>query len=458
MGKQLLQPVISAEKYSQAYMYAICGASEEKNVLLVDALRRKELPTCGGKTTILEVGPGSGESLRLLHSMIPELSLSDPVQLVSVDLHASGSRINTLRKISVVVEGDVQALPFEPEVFSAVNISAVLHEVYSYGRGLGGIHQALREMSRVLLPGGICCYRDPYAPNVNFMAQASQLYKGPAWISFLKHFVPDFLQHGVTPYATKSRKIRFYQSLDGTEHLQPLNDVDVHLPVRMEAPVGLQREIQRHYLTLREYLIRSGSLGFRMVKPGWKGTLYANRPTGVQTLDDKGLAHELIQAIASGRASGYTFKIHGSLLFDQAVDFMMCDFFDRLDQADPLATRHYAAWQAREGRECYTYLSLSDLLVTTVKESLRQSKGEYVLLPSSVRDIRVVPRYSYQIYLSTVLGVPFFEGKQMVRFTKYKRSQTRPVLQRLLPDLRTLPLLGQQGQHAAASINRLLKG
>src|SRR3989304_8739494 len=99
--------------------------------------------------------------------MIPKLSLRDPVQLISVDLDVSGPRMKMVRKISVVVEGDVQSLPFDPEFFSAVNMSAVLHEVYSYGGGLRGVHQALRETSRVLMPGGIFCYRDPYVQNVN---------------------------------------------------------------------------------------------------------------------------------------------------------------------------------------------------------------------------------------------------------------------------------------------------
>jgi ubiquinone/menaquinone biosynthesis C-methylase UbiE len=464
MRKQLHKSVIPDEKYSRAYMYAICGASEEKNVLLIEALRKKELPAHGGKTVLLEIGPGSGDSLKYLSSMIPGLSLRNPVQLISVDLFSmedfrssgSASRINTLKKISVVVAGDVQALPFEPEIFSAVNMSAVLHEVYSYGGGLEGVGQALRETSRVLMPGGICCYRDPYALNVDIMTPASQLYKGPAWIDFLQHFVPDFLQHSVTPYAAVSRTIRFYQSLDGVEEPRSLRDVDAHLPVRMEAPMGLLREIQRHYLMLREYLIRSGSLGFHMVKPGWKGTLYANRPTGVQTSDDKGLAHKLIQAIAPDRVTNHIFKIHGSLLFDQAVDFMMRDFFDRLDRRDSSAMLHYAVWQAREGRECYIYLNLPDLFVTAARESLRQSKGKYVLLPSSVSDIRVVPRYSYQMYLSTVVDPPFFEGKQMVKFTKYSRSHARSVLRKLLPELRTLPLLGEQGRRVAAKIQALV--
>ncbi len=458
MVKKISNSVIPQEKHSQAYLYAICGASEEKNVLLIDALRRHELPACGGKITILEVGPGSGDSLIFLNSMIPELSLSDPVQLVSVDLHASDSRVKTLRNISAVIEGDVQALPFAPEIFSAVNMSAVLHEVYSYGGGLGGIHQALRETSRVLMPDGVFCYRDPCAPNVGFMTPASQFYKGPAWIGFLKHFLPDFLEHSVMPYAAKSRKIRFYQSIDGTEHRHPLNDVDIHLPVRMEAPVGLQREIQRHYLMLREYLIGRGALGFHMENPGWKEELYANEPINIQPLDHEELAHELIQAIASCDSSDHTLTVRGSLLFDQAVDFMMRHFFDRLDQADASAIHHYGIWQKREGRECYTYLSPSDFLVTTVRESLRQSKGEYVLLPSSVRDIRIVPRYSYQIYLSTVLETPFFEGKQMMKFKKMRRSEAKPILTHVLPHLVDLPLFGKQGQSAAHTIKTLIYG
>lgn len=450
------------EKYTTEYLFAICGANEEKNALMVDALRNNELPIIDDEVRILEIGPGSGESVRRLDSIIRESLLGYPVRLVSLDLFdndeltSKSPRVRVLEDCSHVVAGKAQKLPFGNETFSGINISAVLHEVYSYGGGLREVRKALREITRVLIPNGVVCYRDIFAPNRDFFGHSDQLYLNPTWVAFLKHFLPDFLAQSATPYAKKQETIRFYQSIDGDEHLCGWKDLQTHLSVRMDAPLGLQREIQRHYLTLREFLVSCGALGIKMTDPRWKGAIYANQPTVVCLTHQDKLAEQLLHTI--GKLSKVTrgYEIQGSLLFDKTMDVLMYRFFDDIDRGNKQAKEFFSTWQEREGKENYIYLGIADFLVEVAKQSLLQSKREFVLLPPSPRDIKIVPRHSYQIYLRTVIETPFFEGKQMIKFRKYPMEDAGIMIENLIPALADHTWLGERRNEALSNIRNML--
>lgn len=440
-GDTMLEQAIPDLKKSSDYLFAIGEASEEKNALLVDALRQRNLPHIQNRLRILEVGPGSGESLKTLVGSIPEMR--EEVHITSLDLiqykdiAAQLARMHMLTEYSDLTSGVAQQLPFESESFSAVNISAVLHEVYSYGGGLPAVGETMREITRVLVPAGVVCIRDPWAPDEDFMRGSSQVYKSPTWIAFLKQFLPDFVQQGVALYRQNWNNIQMYQSIDGNEQLRLWQDVNQQLPLRMVAPIGLQREIQRHYVTLREYLIRMGALGLLMEEPHWKHPLYENKPLTVRDRQGDTLAHELLSTIGKPVAGVDGYQIQGSLLFDKIVDLLMYRFFADLEASNSDAVHFFSDWWDREGREYYCYLGLSDFLVLAARASLEQSNGEYVLLPSSTQDIQLVPRYSYQMYLETALGAPFFEGKQMMRLKKYTKQKASDIVARLaltLPD------------------------
>ncbi|MDP1722236.1 MAG: methyltransferase domain-containing protein [Candidatus Gottesmanbacteria bacterium] len=454
--------IVPSEKYSKEYLFAICGANEEKNALMVDSLRKNELPIIDHEVRILEIGPGSGESIRRLDSIIRESPLGYPVQLVSLDLFdndelaSRGPRVRMLEDCSHVVAGKAQKLPFGNETFSGINISAVLHEVYSYGGGLQEVRKALREMTRVLIPNGIVCYRDIFAPNRDFFQHSDQLYKNPTWVAFLKHFLPDFLTQSVTPYTNKQEAIRFYQSIDGDEKLREWKDVQTHLSVRVDAPLGLQREIQRHYLTLREFLVSCGVLGIKMTDPRWKGAIYANQPTVIRLIGQDKLAEQLLQAIGKRSKGTRGYETQGSLLFDKTIDVLMYRFFGDIDEGNEKAKEYFSTWQEREGKENYIYLGIADFLVEVARQSLLQSKREFVLLPAAPRDIKIVPRHSYQTYLSTVIETPFFEGKQMIKFKKYPMEDVGIMIENLISALRDYIWLGERKNEALSSLHMML--
>lgn len=456
----MLKEATPNQKNSLDYFFAIGEASEEKNAFIVDALRQRNLPHVHNRLHVLEIGPGSGESLRMLAGSIREVT--DEGYITSVDLVQRKDillqldRIHMLAEYSDFTAGIAQQLPFDSDSFSAVNISAVLHEVYSYGEGLNAVRDTMSEITRVLAPNGIACYRDPWAPDEDFMRESSQVYKSPTWIMFLKQFLPDFVQQGVAPYRQNWKNIQMYQSIDGNEQPRMWQDVEQQLPLRIVAPIGLQREIQRHYLTLREYLIRTGALGILMEEPHWKHPLYENKPLTVRVRKGDALARELFSTIGKPFVGMEGYQIQGSLLFDKMVDILMYRFFTDLETSNPDVVHYFSDWRDREGGEYYFCLGLSDFLFESARASFKQSGGKYVLLPSSVHDIQLAPRHSYQMYLGTVLDAPFFEGKQMMRLKKYARHEAPDIIARLAIELPGTALSLEKGRATLSLLGEMM--
>ena len=97
-------------------------------------------------SSVLELGPGPGLTTDLLRSSIPRLTALelDPLLAASLRSRLAGSNVE-------VVNGDATAMPFPDEQFSAGVSLTMLHHVPSPKLQ----DQALREMWRVLKPGGI---------------------------------------------------------------------------------------------------------------------------------------------------------------------------------------------------------------------------------------------------------------------------------------------------------------
>ena len=105
-----------------------------------------ELPDWRNKE-ILDVGCGTGAILR---------RLGNPQKNVGVDLAPEAISFCRQRGLSNVRQGDIQALPFSDASFDAVICSSVL-----YHQWVTDLDSALREMRRVLRPGGVLLINAP---------------------------------------------------------------------------------------------------------------------------------------------------------------------------------------------------------------------------------------------------------------------------------------------------------
>jgi SAM-dependent methyltransferase len=124
--------------------------------LLLRALR----PPLGGR--VLEVGCGRGIALPVLAERLR------PTELIGVDIdpmlvaiarrrmHASGMEV-------AVLQGDVRDLPFDHACFDLVIDFGTCYHV---GGGTAGARAALREIARVLRPGGLFVHETPVAQHL----------------------------------------------------------------------------------------------------------------------------------------------------------------------------------------------------------------------------------------------------------------------------------------------------
>ena len=105
-----------------------------------------ELPDWREKK-ILDVGCGTGAILK---------QLGNPERNVGIDLAPEAISFCRERGLSNVEQGDIHALPFPDASFDAVICSSVL-----YHQWVSDIEGAVREMGRVLRPGGLVLVNVP---------------------------------------------------------------------------------------------------------------------------------------------------------------------------------------------------------------------------------------------------------------------------------------------------------
>lgn len=99
---------------------------------------------------ILDVGCGTGAILK---------RLGNPDKNVGIDLAPEAISFCRQRGLTNVRQGDICALPFADTSFDAVICSSVL-----YHQWVGDLERAVREMHRVLRPGGVLLINVPAFP------------------------------------------------------------------------------------------------------------------------------------------------------------------------------------------------------------------------------------------------------------------------------------------------------
>lgn len=113
----------------------------------------------------LDVGCGSGYSTELLHERF------DPTRLCAFDLmpeQIAAARARRIPRVELCV-ADVGSLPYPSASFDAAFVFGILHHVPEWRTGL-------REIARVLAPGGVLCVEELRGRYIDFQDRYLRTY------------------------------------------------------------------------------------------------------------------------------------------------------------------------------------------------------------------------------------------------------------------------------------------
>ena len=381
---------------------------DEKSWQLVGAIRDSE----HDDLEVLEIGPGggvamqgladshldrNGRGLEGLHLTTVELfsSPSEGLDRATEDLEAQGAIVQHLQADAAL------GLPFQDESIDIVNVSAVFHEIYSYSGGKKALTKAVQEIDRVTAEGGALLYRDIYPVETSMHIPLEQEYPRGSWEQFVRKFLPHYLSQAQHPYNPD------HVSLSGGDSVYGGT-----------MPAGLAREVQRHYLTFRDAVIRNGILGVRIdgdrydeadwvrTENGHEKKIYIV-PNGTPYEDgDLPIQYDRYGSFASASD------------FDAYVDQQLVRFFEDLDMNRPEVVELFGGWLGREGVESYVYGSASE--VTDLLRAGGQLDADGVRYEiTDAKDYVVAERDYYTNYLRAALGrCALADRKLMMTFRK----------------------------------------
>lgn len=397
---------------------------EEKAFLALQALQRVR----SGSPRLVEIGPGGGAAVSFLASQLAggecrgkdvHLTLVEVPGVTSESLTRAVEDFNRFGtcELATGFAQDIGTILREPA--DVVSASALLHEVYSYGGAYDGLHGMIRTLPTVLRPGGLFAYRDVYAVKAASLHDRSvQTYRGRSWVRFLRMFVPQYLREGTHPYHSANDIVVFRQD----SRIVPAQRLDERAAVFASAPVGIFREVQRHYITLRDHVWRSGVLGFTPylegplasdwidAKRGHKQVHYALTETEWLPASQKAM----LLALSERYTDHYT--VDGDI-FDDCTDIALAEFLQLAEQGDGECREVWQSWVTREGRETYAYMTLDTLLAAFAVSSTDAPQDERtVLMPVKVADVLQRDRAYYNRFLRRNLPNPLKDAKQLVLF------------------------------------------
>lgn len=416
----------TALKTAAGYIDVAANAhGEEKAFLALRALERVR----SDRPHLVEIGPGGGSAVAFLAAQLasPEppgrdvrLTLVEVPGVVSASLVEAVEDFNRVGSCELLsgFAQDVGTLLRDP--VDVISASALVHEVYSYGGGYGGLHSMIRTLPTVIRPGGMFAYRDVYAVKSSSLHDRSlQTYTARSWIRFLRLFVPQYLREGRHPYHGASDLAVFRQD----SRVVPAEDLADGTSVFASAPVGVFREIQRHYITLRDHVWRSGVLGFRPFLEGplasdWIDARHGHKRvhfalTGTDWLPAS--QKSMLLTLSEPYMDHWT--VDGDV-FDECTDIALCAFLDLAGRGDGECGDVWQSWVTREGRETYAYLTLDALLAAFAVNSAETAQEQRtVLMPVQAGDVILRDRAYYNRYLRRALPNPLKDAKQLVLFT-----------------------------------------
>lgn len=408
-------------KESGDYLGQIRNNTPEKVEIIEQALSDKSLPVAkDGKIKIVELGTGGGESLRRLKSASAD---DKNIELIAVDI-LPGLAASLKKELDTeAVAADAGDLPFADGSVSAINASAIIHEISSYGTngysievdkrnllyGREAVLKTFGELNRVLVPGGIVAYRDVSAPLGDFRRKKTVEYYHKSWQLFAEWFLQDF----------SNSNPHFYDGIQ-TELKKSENGFS------LSAPVGVQREFQRHYLMLRDYLrnVKHREFGLTMLRSVWLDETEGLKSIAF-SLDERFAKVINLENFERHESAQGTVYRGNSDQFDKLYDDLMAHYFKQINSGSNEGGNFQSLiteWKEREGLEHYVYGNVADILKISC-ESSDKAGSPYVLFPESPTSIALPPRYYYNRYLKQVADAPEFDGKQIINLKKITKPQ-----------------------------------
>lgn len=429
-------------KSSESYLESLNGYPEEKIGFILEAIEKGKLPLCDEKYRVLEIGPGGGSSVELLRQQTQSSDM--PVEIHCVDaLESPLSSVKAKDESYSVVIAEGQHLPFVDSTMSAVNTSAVLHEVSSYGHHSdqhSDINHSISEISRVLATKGLWAYRDMGAPIEGLLELRENEYTKGSVVAFIKKFLPDFLEKGTLSHKEYQDSISIQQNGDSIflDNAEQWSSINIDRSLTISALSGLLREIERHYIVYLKDLL-SWNTGISLEQDVTKGGHVIRLDPDSPYVNLQDIDFQPLEYLGDDRF------VVTSDTYHTVLDDIAKNFLDGVDHGDESANDKFDAYVESEGSEYYFYYNLSQLILTTAKLSLEQS-GEHVLLPENISDIVLLERPFSDSILQTVSENPLPDTKQLVAFKKLLVEQAKEVIIRIKHESKELleKVLGAQ--------------
>jgi len=391
----------------------------EKGLLAGHALARVR----SERPRIVEVGPGGGAAVSYLAAQLhqsgraADLTLIEAPGVTSHALELAMTEFDEVGTSRLVYRLAHDLGELVPDPVDVITTSALLHEIYSYGGGYDGLHELIRTLPKLLRRGGFFAYRDVYAvdgPSLHEPAVHS--YGTQSWLLFLRMFTTHYLREGTHPYHHLEDQLVARQD----SRIVPVGDLDARTCAVILGPIGLFREIQRHYLTFRDHVWRCGVLGFTPILDGQLAADWIDFATGHKRVHYR-LTHPerlsashrtMLRTLSEPYADHYA--IDGDI-FDDITEVALMTFLAAVEQDDTDCAAEWSAWLAREGRETYAYMTLDELLATVAIQSL-EAGGDTILMPVRRDDVLRTARHYYDRFLGRQLPNAMRDAKQLVLF------------------------------------------
>lgn len=442
-----------------------------------------------GKGTYLEIGTG-GDPVAKMLDKIPSTSdvsiiASDIDQDVLKSLPIRNPKLQKYIDAKIGPKLQLQKLNaidmsiFEDNFFSGINASSVVHEIFSYENGFKGIENFFKEAFRTLKPEGILVYRDPEGIRNNKSIVSVNLQNKSIRL-FFHIFIYKFLDKKGSFLGKTERKVQVYNPKNIIFHIYKKNesdiinltykqylevpsyDIDFNRNYKLTLPLGLYREVARHYLT---YLHQCNPLSYIKSIPDINSDLYniyyfAHSTAGKlnsflkkynehiingkinkkqkdnieRTIDENtkvlefgiplqftsklkeiqlrnllkkhGLAPENYIIALNNNSCLLDYRIFG-IFYDEINEQIFDHFNGVINKKDEV----HAKWLKREGEEFYFYYSDDELIANIAKATITESKNEngkpeiFVLCPLSEKHNKFVHRICYTELLRSSLEV-----------------------------------------------------
>jgi hypothetical protein len=423
------------EKSAATYLdKAANGSGVDKCGLTVDALTRLQNQLRPRQMTdIVEIGPGGGIALEALTGAI-KTQLPAYIGKLSLRLlELDGIESESLRKArrgfgeigeSTLHVGDAREIDriLGQDSSDVIVACAVLHEVYSYGGGLPALKDAFCAANDTLREGGYMAYRDIVSvPGESLLDRRKETFHSESWVRFSRMFLPYYLKNAQHPYGAEQDQVSFEQGLG----IVSVDDVDPVEPVTINAPIGVFRELQRHYITFRDHAWRSDAFEVAPVLDGPFASDWVDERQGRKRIhfrfNSEPGDNPLSEIEETDSEGNYVADCD---VFDPAADLFLAHFLEQANKPGTEQSDIWKRWVDREGPETYVYYTLDNLIGAVAAQTFDHTGGKKMLLP---RRISVSPRAYYTRYLKRNLERAFVDGGQQVLFQAIN-PRTRPDL------------------------------